>query len=169
MSAILHLQKATQSKSLPSRLRFTRWTEAVLNPSLLSSSVLKQRVKKFKSPELTFRLVDEAESAELNETYRHKQGPTNVLSFPTEAIPGIDWFYLGDIVMCAPLVLKEAAAQNKIPSAHWAHLTIHGILHLLGFDHIEEQDAIIMEGLEIELLSKMGLPNPYATKVENLL
>ena len=111
--------------------------------------------------QLSVRIVDEAESAELNQTYRHKQGPTNVLSFPFEAPEGVDVPLLGDLVICAPVVEKEAEAQGKTNEAHWAHMVVHGCLHLQGYDHINEADAEQMEGLEIEILHDLGYENPY--------
>lgn len=111
--------------------------------------------------ELVIRLVDDEESAQLNQQYRQKSGPTNILSFPFEAPAGMDMDLLGDLVICAPLIALEAAQQNKLPEHHWAHITIHGVLHLLGYDHIEDQDAEQMEALEIEVLSKLGVANPY--------
>ena len=115
--------------------------------------------------ELTVRIVDRAESAELNQAYRHKAGPTNVLSFPFEAPPGVDrdaWGdLLGDLVICAPVVEAEAREQHKSVEAHWAHMVVHGTLHLLGYDHIEPQQADAMEDLEISILNHMGFANPY--------
>jgi probable rRNA maturation factor len=111
--------------------------------------------------ELSVRIVDEAEGRELNLTWRNQDKSTNVLSFPYEALPGIDVPLLGDIVVCAPVVMAEAAAQNKTTSAHWAHLIIHGSLHLLGYDHIEPTDAEKMESLEIRCLAALNYPNPY--------
>lgn len=113
--------------------------------------------------ELCIRIVDEQESAELNETYRHKQGPTNVLSFPFESSIGlsIEQDYLGDIIICAPIVQREAKEQGLYYRAHWAHMIVHGILHLLGFDHIYEPDAAVMEQLEAKILAQLGYNNPY--------
>jgi probable rRNA maturation factor len=111
---------------------------------------------------LTIRIVDAAESAELNQRYRQKFGATNVLAFPADLPGEIDLPLLGDLVICAPLVQTEAAAQGKAVMAHWAHLVIHGCLHLLGYDHSETADAEEMESLETGLLQQLGLPDPYA-------
>jgi probable rRNA maturation factor len=109
--------------------------------------------------EITIRIVDDEESSYLNKHYRNKSGPTNVLSFPLK-IP-FDNKLHGDIVICAPLISKEATSQNKLVQHHWAHITIHGILHLQGYDHIQQSDAKIMEQREITILSTLGIPNPY--------
>ncbi|MFY0665400.1 MAG: rRNA maturation RNase YbeY [Natronospirillum sp.] len=112
---------------------------------------------------LTVRLVDSAESQQLNNTYRGKDKPTNVLSFPFEApadIP-LEEDYLGDLVICVPVVNEEALAQHKPVLHHWAHMVIHGALHLLGYDHISDVDAEEMEQLERELLLQLGIPDPY--------
>lgn len=111
--------------------------------------------------EVTVRLVDEAESADLNGRYRGKEYPTNVLSFPFEAPPGIPLDLLGDLVICAGVVAAEAEQQQKSSSAHWAHMVIHGMLHLQGYDHVDPNDAVIMERLETRLLSALGFPAPY--------
>jgi probable rRNA maturation factor len=118
-------------------------------------------LKDIADAELTVRLVDEAESQELNSRYRGKDAPTNVLSFPAELPPGTGIPLLGDIVICAPLVQIEAMAQNKPVRAHWAHLVIHGVLHLIGHDHQGEQEAEAMEALEVDLLFSLGYDNPY--------
>ena len=111
--------------------------------------------------ELTIRIVDEAEITALNMQYRGKDGPTNVLSFPYEAIAGVETDLLGDVVICAPVVASEAIAQGKSLQAHWAHLVIHGVLHLLGYDHKQQNDALRMETTETELLAGLGYQNPY--------
>ncbi len=111
--------------------------------------------------EVFIRIVDEAGSAELNQTYRHKPGPTNVLSFPCETPPGVPNPLLGDLVICAPVVEREAREQDKPAEAHWAHLVVHGVLHLRGYDHIEDDDAERMEAVEIDILARLGYPNPY--------
>ncbi|NBS15911.1 MAG: rRNA maturation RNase YbeY [Gammaproteobacteria bacterium] len=111
--------------------------------------------------ELSIRIVDERECAELNRMYRQKEGPTNVLSFSCDVPEGVPCQILGDLVICAPVVEREALEQNKSLEAHWAHLVIHGILHLLGFDHMEEAAAEEMEALEIKILQDLGYTNPY--------
>jgi probable rRNA maturation factor len=149
MSLALDLQIAVDDTSqLPSEAQFRHWVETAL-------------AGRRDEAELTIRIVDDAEGAELNEAYRGKQGPTNVLSFPFEAPPGIALPLLGDIVICAPKVAREALEQGKPLEAHWAHLTLHGTLHLLGYDHIEPEEAEAMEALETELLGALGYPNPY--------
>lgn len=114
---------------------------------------------------LVVRIVDEADSQALNLEYRGKDRPTNVLSFPFEAPPGIPAELLepqlGDLVICAPVVAREAAEQGKTAAAHWAHMTVHGCLHLLGYDHIEPAEAEIMETLEKDVLSALGYADPY--------
>lgn len=113
--------------------------------------------------ELTVRVVDEAEMVALNEAYRNKSGPTNVLSFPFEDPPGIDAAsgILGDIVICVPVVVREAAEQGKTLEAHWAHMVVHGVLHLLGHDHINDDEAERMEREETRLVTTLGFAAPY--------
>ncbi|NHI01227.1 MULTISPECIES: rRNA maturation RNase YbeY [Oceanimonas] len=111
--------------------------------------------------EVTVRLVDEAESQALNRDYRGKDKPTNVLSFPFEAPPGVELPLLGDLVICRQVVEREAAEQNKPLQAHWAHMVVHGCLHLLGFDHIKDDEAEVMEAREIAILAGLGMDNPY--------
>jgi probable rRNA maturation factor len=113
--------------------------------------------------EITIRIVEEAESAALNSQYRSKDGPTNVLAFPGDAapLPDVD-LPLGDLVVCAPVVLREAEAQGKPPEAHWAHMVVHGTLHLRGYDHGTDEEAGVMEARERELLAGLGFADPYA-------
>jgi len=111
--------------------------------------------------EVALRIVDEKEMAQLNLQYRKKSAPTNVLSFPAELPDGVDVPFLGDIIICAPVVAKEATDQAKSLDSHWAHMTVHGILHLQGYDHIDDADAEAMESLEIKIMNKLGYANPY--------
>ncbi|MCP1650959.1 rRNA maturation RNase YbeY [Pseudomonas nitroreducens] len=150
----LDLQVASEAAALPSEAEFRAWCELALRQRQNDS-------------ELTIRLVDEAEGRELNKTWRHKDYATNVLSFPAD-VPDelLDIPLLGDLVICAPVVTREAAEQGKSVQAHWAHLVIHGCLHLLGYDHIDDVEAEEMEGLERELLAELGHPDPYAADEE---
>jgi len=111
--------------------------------------------------EICVRLVGEVEMSVLNETYRGKAGPTNVLSFPCDLPRELGLPLLGDIVICAPVVIAEATGQGKNLSAHWAHMAIHGTLHLLGYDHIEEEEAALMEALESNILQHLDYPCPF--------
>ncbi len=115
--------------------------------------------------EISVRLVDIAEMTTLNETYRGKTGPTNVLSFPSDLPTELQLPLLGDIVICAPVVRAEAAEQGKNLTAHWAHMTIHGTLHLLGYDHIAEDEAAAMEALESAILKRLDYPCPYQSQL----
>ncbi|MFK0089016.1 rRNA maturation RNase YbeY [Pseudomonas sp. NPDC090755] len=145
----LDLQRATDAAA-PDDALFRRWCELALRQRSADS-------------EMTIRLVDEAEGRELNHTYRHKDYATNVLSFPAD-VPDdlLDIPLLGDLVICVAVVEREAAEQGKSLEAHWAHLVIHGCLHLLGYDHIEDDEAEEMEALERTLLAELGHPDPYA-------
>ena len=111
--------------------------------------------------DVVIRITDEAESRALNHDYRGRDTSTNVLSFPFEAPPGIEDGHVGDLVICAPVVVREAAEQGKAAQAHWAHMVVHGLLHLQGFDHEDERAAETMEGLEREILAGLGFPDPY--------
>ena len=147
MTIDLDVQRATGFTPLPDDDQFELWATAALQNR--------------GDAELTVRLVDREESRQLNATYRGKDSPTNVLSFPAEVPAEVDLPLLGDIVICAPLVDEEARQQGKAAEAHWAHLTIHGILHLLGYEHQEEQQAADMEALEVRLLAAMEIGDPY--------
>ena len=151
---ILDLQIASESsEGLTAESDFQQWLEAVL-PQFQEES------------EVTIRIVDEAESQELNLTYRGKDKSTNVLSFPFEAPPGMELPLLGDLVICRQVVEKEALEQNKALNAHWAHMVVHGSLHLLGYDHIVEEEAEEMEAIEIEIMQSLGHPDPYLLQDE---
>jgi probable rRNA maturation factor len=144
----LCLQNASSAATVPAVSDFERWLAVALES--MAAAIL------------TIRIVDEAESAELNQRYRQKSGATNVLSFPADLPDEVELPLLGDLVICAPLVQSEALAQGKPVTAHWAHLVIHGSLHLLGYDHIEMAEAQEMESLETLLLQQLGFPDPYA-------
>ena len=148
MAVLLDVQIACEDNNLPSIEQLQLWAETALSTQK-------------DDPELTIRIVESQESQELNHQYRGKNKPTNVLSFPFEVPEGIEINLLGDLVICSDVVNKEAIEQNKNIYDHWAHLVIHGCLHLLGYDHIEEDDAVEMESLEIKLLSTLGIDNPY--------
>ncbi|MEK9765353.1 MAG: rRNA maturation RNase YbeY [Thalassolituus sp.] len=135
---------------LPSEEQLTLWAEAALAGRT-----------SFAEPELTIRLTDEEESQELNNEYRGKDKPTNVLSFPFEAPPEVPIELLGDLIICVAVVEREAQEQNKTSEAHWAHMVIHGCLHLLGYDHIKDDEAEEMEALERTILASLGYPDPY--------
>lgn len=154
MNIELTLQVATKNKTLPHPAQLKEWVRIAL----------RNRVE---TGELTIRIVDEEESARLNEQYRGKKGPTNVLSFSYGAVPGIPHKFMGDIVICAPIVESQAQEQHKTLLAHWAHMVIHGTLHLLGFDHELPEEADNMEGLETELLVKLGFPPPYGDIIQS--
>lgn len=137
-----------QTAGVPTARQIQSWSRAALDDAGRSGQV-------------AVRIVGEAESAELNQTYRGKRGPTNVLSFPLDAPKGIAHWPLGDIVICAPVVAREAAEQGKTLAAHWSHMVVHGTLHLLGFDHIRAADARVMEGRERAILAELGFADPY--------
>jgi probable rRNA maturation factor len=134
------VQRTVTAAGVPSAASLRAWAQAALK----------------KKGELTIRVVDEAESESLNSQYRKKRKPTNVLSFGYGE-RGV----LGDLVICAPVVVREAREQNKLPRAHWAHMVVHGCLHLQGHDHENDRDAAAMEALEIRILEKLGFNNPY--------
>lgn len=148
MSITLDLQLASTATALPTTAQFQQWLEAAVYPFQAEA-------------EVTIRIVDIAESQQLNGQYRAKDKPTNVLSFPFQCPPGIELPLLGDLVICAAVVADEAAEQGKALEAHWAHMVIHGCLHLLGFDHINDDDASEMEAEEIQILQQLGIANPY--------
>lgn len=111
--------------------------------------------------EISLLVVDEEEGAKLNKQWRAKEGPTNVLSFPSELPAELKLPFLGDLVICAPVVEQEAKVQKKNLSAHWAHMIVHGTLHLLGYDHISDAEAEEMESLETAILAQLDYPDPY--------
>lgn len=153
MTLNVEVQRATASPSLPSDDQLRAW-------ALAAVSELEE------GSELLIRLVDETESAALNGQYRGKPYATNVLSFPAEVPEEIDEPALGDLVVCAPVVQREAVEQGKAELAHWAHMIVHGVLHLRGYDHIEEGEAEKMERLETGILESLGFADPYQSHQE---
>jgi probable rRNA maturation factor len=144
----IDIQFAIELEGMPSGDRLRRWAGLALQ-------------EREEGTELVLRIVDEAEITALNQQYRGKGSPTNVLSFPYEALPGVETRLLGDIVICAPVVMREAIQQSKSLEAHWSHMVIHGVLHLLGYGHQDPDEAARMEQLEVRLLKQMGYSDPY--------
>lgn len=144
------IQDASEAGYFPDRFLIQRWVNLVL--------------KDFpEQTEICIRMVGSNESQLLNNRYRNKDKPTNILSF-TSTIPSsvqLERVLLGDLVVCTSIVNQEAKAQKKDNLAHWAHIIMHGVLHLLGYDHIKDDDAYVMESLEIKLLAELGYPDPY--------
>jgi len=150
----LEIQNESESLFIPKKKQFKHWLDAVLKNDNQDS-------------EIVIRIVDEVEMIQFNEQYRNKKGSTNILSFPFEIPDGVKSELLGDLLVCAPVVEREAGQQNKKLEQHWAHLIIHGILHLLGYNHIVDVEAEEMEALEINILSTIGINNPYQeTKIK---
>lgn len=148
-SIFVDLQIATENlEGLPTEDQIVQWATAAVQPE--GDEV-----------EMTVRIVDEAESHELNLTYRGKDRPTNVLSFPFECPDEVELPLLGDLVICRQIVEREAAEQEKPLMAHWAHMVVHGSLHLLGYDHIEDEEAEEMESLETQIMQGLGFDDPY--------
>ncbi|WP_100641796.1 rRNA maturation RNase YbeY [Alteromonas facilis] len=148
MSISVDLQVACEQDT-PSIEAFEQWVESALSANQLDAG------------EVTVRLVNPEESQQLNFQFRGKDAATNVLSFPFECPPEIEMDYLGDLVICPAVVEQEAIQQEKDLNHHYAHMTIHGVLHLLGFDHIDPEQAEEMESLETRLLAKLGIDDPY--------
>jgi len=140
------VQIATRRAGVPHARNFARWAQAAF------AGAATRRVPT--AAELTIRVVGAAESRKLNRTWRGKDKPTNVLSFGSE-------HDVGDLAICAPVVAREAREQGKQPAAHWAHMVVHGVLHLLGYDHENDRDAARMEAREAKILAQLGMPNPY--------
>jgi len=151
---LLDIQLASQSANLPETSQIQQWVDAALADYAHDT-------------EIVVRIVDTEESAELNSQYRQKQGPTNILSFPfelPEALADMEDMpinLLGDLVICAPTLRDEAQQQHKPLADHWAHIIVHGVLHLLGYDHLDDDEADIMENKEISILQSLNIKNPY--------
>lgn len=148
MNLTLELQLVASTRQVPGEAEFQRWVLAVLEGRLDAAEVV-------------IRVVDEQESQQLNRDYRGKDKATNVLSFPFDVPSQVESAHIGDLVICAPVVIREAAEQQKPAVDHWAHMVVHGMLHLLGFDHQDEAEANEMESMERGILGLMGIPDPY--------
>lgn len=148
MTNYVDIQMACTSEDPPDEDSIRRWVDAAIRDER-------------ETTELSVRIVEKQESQSLNKQYRGAEGATNVLSFPFEAPTPEPLPLIGDLVICAPVVIAEAKQQQKVPEAHWAHMVIHGVLHLLGYDHQNDHEASIMESLETEILQGLGFPAPY--------
>lgn len=144
----IQIQRRVAPAGVPSAAALREWARAALGDAV---------------GDVTIRIVDEAESHELNGRYRGKEKSTNVLSFPYDG-DMLDMPILGDLVICAPVVQREAEEQGKDPRAHWAHMVVHGCLHLLGYDHEKDDEAEVMESRERRVLAALGFPDPYAAE-----
>lgn len=149
MSIELELQVVSEQQDVPSQYQFVEWVAAIPDQEI---------------HEVVIRVVDEDEMRALNKQYRHQDKSTNVLSFPAELPDVVDDPLLGDVIICATVVHKEALEQHKSVTSHWAHMVVHGILHLQGYDHTDSANASIMEQLEIQILQTLGINNPYTDK-----
>ena len=145
----------SSSTKIPSVENIELWIRAALQSDELNQA------------EVSVYIVDEAESQELNAQYRGKDKPTNVLSFPADIPDEVGVPLLGDLVICAPVVEREAQEQGKTLDAHWAHMLVHGTLHLLGYDHVEDDEADVMEALETRLITQLNFPAPYTEILES--
>ena len=154
MSYRIDVEVNSSSTKIPSVEHIERWISEALRSDELTEA------------EVSVYIVDEEESQELNFQYREKDKPTNVLSFPADIPDEVGVPLLGDLVVCAPVVEREAQEQGKTLDAHWAHMLIHGTLHLLGYDHIDDDEAEVMEALETRLITQLDFPAPYAESIE---
>jgi probable rRNA maturation factor len=144
------VQFATRRTGVPHASSLANWANVAFDAA--------QKSRRAQLP-LTIRIVGAAESRALNRTWRGKDKPTNVLSFANEASTPEP--FLGDLAICAPVVAREAREQGKDPKAHWAHMVVHGVLHLLGYDHEDDRDAAVMESREVKILAQFGYADPY--------
>lgn len=149
MAYQIDIESNSRSRRIPATELLESWITAALNSQQLEEA------------EVSLYIVDEDESQELNAEYRGKDKPTNVLSFPADIPEEVGIPLLGDLVVCAPVVEREAQEQGKTLDAHWAHMLIHGSLHLLGYDHVLDDEAEVMEALETEIITGLGFPAPY--------
>ena len=152
----LDVQQVIESENIPLLSDIEHWIKMAL-----TEEASHRNVQLNEEYELTVRIVDKEEIQTLNKTYRHKDKPTNVLSFPFESPPEVELPLLGDLVICHDVVLEEAQQQNKTVKEHWAHMIVHGVLHLKGYDHIDDSEAETMEALEVQILNQLGFSDPY--------
>jgi len=150
MTLAVEVQIAAADASLPSQRQLSDWALAAWQEEGVRDA------------EVVVRVTDEAESRRLNHEFRGRDNATNVLSFPFDPVPEIDLNHVGDLVICAPVVVREAVEQGKQADAHWAHMVVHGMLHLQGYDHETDEQAAEMETLETQVLTGLGYPAPYA-------
>ncbi|MRI32841.1 rRNA maturation RNase YbeY [Endozoicomonas sp. OPT23] len=155
MTAQVHvdIQVASDSKQLPESSDIECWAAAAVGGNRDEA-------------EVSLRIVDLEEGAELNFQWRQKEGPTNVLSFPSDLPEELNLPLLGDLVICAPVVEREAKEQGKTLTSHWAHMIVHGTLHLQGYDHIQDDEAEEMEALETSIMQTLGFDDPYQVREE---
>ncbi|UTW44949.1 rRNA maturation RNase YbeY [bacterium SCSIO 12696] len=153
MNLVIDIENACGNDDVPDEPDIRRWLTAAF--AALPDSEQRNDV------ELSLRLVDETESQALNQRYRNQNKPTNVLSFPSQLPAELQLPLLGDLAICTPVVEREASEQGKTAAAHWAHMVVHGTLHLLGYDHIDDADAEAMEALESRILIGLGFDEPY--------
>tara|TARA_R100000656_G_scaffold43761_5_gene36130 strand:+ start:247 stop:714 length:468 start_codon:yes stop_codon:yes gene_type:complete len=149
MAHQIDIESNSQSQLIPDLSDIERWIGAALQSQDIENT------------EVSIYIVDEDEGQELNSQYRGRDYPTNVLSFPADIPEEVGTPLLGDLVVCAPVVEREAQEQNKALAAHWAHMLVHGTLHLIGFDHIDDGEAEEMESLETQIITGLGYPAPY--------
>ena len=164
----VELQLATRRPWVPGTVTLRRWARAAHEGGLVSLPVRKRRLHESveRGAAVCLRVVGSAESRRLDREYRGKDQPTNVLSFPSSPEERVATGILGDLVICAPVVAREAREQRKTLGAHWAHMVVHGTLHLLDYDHERVRDARTMEALEVEILHGLGFHDPYAQVTE---
>ena len=158
----LELQSAVTTAGVPSKLKLQRWAEAAYRVHHAAHDARRKILPVI----VSLRIVGNAESRKLNRQWRDKDYATNVLSFPVGEMPEVPEgdMPLGDIVICAPVIRREAREQDKLLDAHWAHMMMHGVLHLLGYDHEKDRDAQVMEACEIAILESFGFDNPYLSE-----